>query len=185
MSSKASAWIRQSAICSFIFNPSFSFSAAASKFNNYPFSPLHVSLLLKSCTCTMSVQTKNTSLFRKHLSATQKHFNIDSIRFPGKCKHFLACSAKNTVVIRYCITVCDLFFYVSYCGISFVSWNFLLNKKVPSALYSADRTFLYGLCTSQEHYSHIILMGIFSTVTPSSVSRSYTDTGSRSLPGQM
>ena len=128
---------------------------------------------------------KNTSLFRKHLSATQKQFNIDSIRFPGKCKHFLACFAKNTVVIRHCITVCDLFFYISYCGTSFVSWNFLLNKKVPSALYSADRTFLYGLYTSQEHYSHIILMGIFSTVTPSSVSRSYTDTGSRSLPSQM
>ena len=74
----------------------------------------------------MSVQTKNTSLFRKHLSATQKQFNIDSIRFPGKCKHFLACFAKNTVVIRYCITVCDLFF------LCFILWNLFCIMEFPA-----------------------------------------------------
>ena len=38
---------------------------------------------------------KDPSLFRKHLSATQKQVNIDSIRFSQKCKRFLLHYAKK------------------------------------------------------------------------------------------
>ena len=155
-------------------------SAAASKSNNYPFSPLHVSLLLKSCTCTMSVQTK-TRLFSANICPQCRN----------KLTLILSDFHKNASVFC-CImrkSFAALLFYHSVQTriIHFELWNifYIMKNMLSSCATEKESPQFSPVELSSPGNLHFPILCPVHAMVPLSSLHSYTGTGSQSPLCQM
>ena len=123
---------------------------------------------------------KNTSLFRKHLSATQKQFKIDSIRFSQKCKRFFSHCAKKLcrfIVLPQCANK-DYLFRIAEC--------ILYNENIPSFCATEKESPQFSpVELSSPGNLHFPVLCPVRAMVPLSSLHSYTGTGSQSPLCQM